>query len=237
MSTNSAGAKPPNRILDLTELNSGYFQEINRSIQALLASHSELYLHPSKQWEYGWALQQAQLRRDDDILDAGCGASIFPLYLASCGYDVTACDVDMPVRADEQVRYVPASITDLPFSSGSFDKVFCISVIEHLPPEDIGEAMQEFRRVLKPGGKLLLTTDFYEDANAEIWYEGPDRWFKVDWNVFDERSLRKYILDAEGFQTDGKIDMTADWAVTRQQMRAFHGYPYTSIGVSLQKIY
>lgn len=53
--------------------------------------------------------------------------------------------------------------------------------------------MREMRRVLKPGGRLLLTTDYYEDADATIWYSGPGRdAFRVDWGFFDEERLRRW---------------------------------------------
>jgi len=226
--------KAPNRVLDLAELNCRFFRNVNEQMQRLLNAHPEFYLHPSKQWEYAWAMQQADPGVEDSLLDAGCGASIFPLYLASRGFHVTACDIDLRGdRSYEGVRYVPASISELPFTDGAFDAIFCISVIEHLPHEDMCTAMHEFRRVLKPGGSVLLTTDFYEDANAEIWYEGPDRWFKVDWNFFDERSLKRFLLKTDGFRVCGDIDMEVDWAVTKPTMRRFHGYPYTSIGIKL----
>jgi hypothetical protein len=89
-------------------------------------------------------------------------------------------------------------------------------------------------RVLRPGGRLLLTTDFYEDAEARIWYSGPDRpAFPVDWGVFDEDRLRRLILAAPGFRLEGELDLAVDWEETRPRMREYHGYPYTSVGVAL----
>ncbi|MEW6442258.1 MAG: hypothetical protein AB1640_15075 [bacterium] len=72
---------------------------------------------------------------------------------------------------------------------------------------------REIRRVLRPGGRLLLTTD-YDDAGAEIWYHGAGPRFRVD----------------------GATDLSADWERLRPLMLEFHGYPYASIGLALAKI-
>ena len=45
------------------------------------------------------------------------------------------------------------------FPDNYFDKVFCISVIEHLPTEMAYKGMKEMARVLKKGGRLIVTVD------------------------------------------------------------------------------
>lgn len=199
------------------------------------------YLHPSKRWEYPWALQQAELDENSVILDAGSGASIFPVYLAKRVRYVSALDVDLPQkRIDrlhrEKVGYARGFLSALPYLAECFDFIFCISVIEHLPDNDRNATLREFHRVLKPGGKLLITTDFYEDASAEIWYSGPGKEFPVDWNFFDESELRRHILQAPGFTLVGNLDLDLNWQEVKPAMRRFHGYPYTSVGIQLKKI-
>ena len=44
----------------------------------------------------------------------------------------------------------------MPFRSDSFDAIFCCYLFELLPPEDVGVALKELRRVLRPNGKLTL---------------------------------------------------------------------------------
>ena len=227
----------PNRTLDLAELERPAYRRVLERMDALLARTPGAYLHPGKRWEYPWALERAQLRPGERVLDAGCGRSVFPLYLADAGLRTTALDLELdpalaaPLRLELDWR--TGDLTALPLPDRAFDAVFCISVIEHLPEARIPGALAELRRVLRPGGRLLLTTDFYDDAAAPIWYEGADRRFRVDWGVFDEPRLRRFILSAPGFRVEGAVDLGVDWATVKPCMREYHGYPYTSVGVKL----
>lgn len=230
----------PNRPLDLTELERPEYRAVVEALERLSAREDVSYLHPSKRWEYPWALERAGLRPGLRVLDAGCGASVFPVYLAGLGLDVAALDLAPPagLAALHGLNYlsVKGNLGCLPFAEGVFDAVFCISVIEHLPPESIAVAMAELRRVLAPGGKLLLTTDYAADAGEEMWHEGPGGSFRVDWNVFDRDALSRHILGAAGFAVLGGVDLEVDWERVRPLMRRFHGYPYTSVGVTLVRV-
>lgn len=58
-----------------------------------------------------------------------------------------------------QVRYLHGDFTRLPFPSGSFDSVVCVSVLEHLPVDARLRGASEMARVLAPGGRLVITYD------------------------------------------------------------------------------
>jgi predicted SAM-dependent methyltransferase len=53
-----------------------------------------------------------------------------------------------------------ASILELPYGSRVMDRVFCLSVLEHLPQEEQLRALTEFRRVMKSQGLMVLTFDY-----------------------------------------------------------------------------
>lgn len=230
---------PPNRLLDLAELERPSFRRVLADMDRMVAADPISYLHPGKRWEYPWALErgEAELAEGARVLDVGAGDSIFPVYLASRGFDVTAVDVafdgSLAAHHGVDVTYVRADMSRMPLPAGSFDVVFCISVIEHLPETAVPRALAEMRRVVRPGGALLLTTDYYEDAEAEIWHRSAEREFQVDWRVFDEERLRRLILDDPAWRLDGELDLRVDWDRVKPTMRRYHGYPYTSVGLKL----
>jgi SAM-dependent methyltransferase len=65
------------------------------------------------------------------------------------------------------------SVTDLPFADGSFDGLVCGEVLEHVLPEDGGDAaaVRQFYRVLKPGGVLVASVPL----NPRLW-DYSDEW-------------------------------------------------------------
>jgi SAM-dependent methyltransferase len=95
------------------------------------------------------------------VLDAGCGRSLFTEIGRSWPFSIVAADVDHDLlrsrkRAHPEVRWVVGDAHPLPFATASMDALFAGELVEHLPDPAAGVA--EFRRVLKPGGTLILTT-------------------------------------------------------------------------------
>jgi SAM-dependent methyltransferase len=229
-----------NRLLDIEELSRPSFRHIIVKMEDLLRRYEGLHLHPSKRWEYPWSLRRARIAAGAQVLDAGCGASIFPVYLSTLRVQVTAIDRFLPKMQHARfyhphLKYIRGKIQDLPFADHAFDAVFCISVIEHLPIQDMMPALKEMARVLKPGGRLLLTTDYTENAGESLRYEGPGENFSVDWNVFDWPQLQNLLDAFTELEMEGKLNLRADWPRIRNQMRRFHGYPYTAVGIAFRK--
>jgi SAM-dependent methyltransferase len=95
------------------------------------------------------------------VLDAGCGRSLFTEIRPRWPFRIVAADVDHELMRSRQaafgdVRFLVGDAQPLPFRDGAFDAVFAGELIEHLPDPRPGVA--EFRRVLRPGGTLILTT-------------------------------------------------------------------------------
>ena len=97
------------------------------------------------------------------ILDAGCGSGRNMVELARRG-SVTGVEVsDTSVclaRARDAGEVISGSVLQMPFESASFDLAVCLDVIEHLA-DDIA-ALRELRRVVVPGGALLVTVPAYQ---------------------------------------------------------------------------
>ncbi|MEU3987700.1 methyltransferase domain-containing protein [Streptomyces platensis] len=96
------------------------------------------------------------------ILDAGCGSGPLSAALRDRGADVTGIDASAGMLAlarrrlgdDAALRVVDLS-DPLPFADGAFDDVVASLVLHYL--EDWGPTLAEMRRVLKPGGRLILS--------------------------------------------------------------------------------
>ncbi len=89
------------------------------------------------------------------ILDAGCGNGRYALKLKGMGYsNISAVDLFDSIPVDG-IDYHKASIENLPFEDLHFAFVYANSVIYY--PRDTKLVINELKRVLKPGGVLLIT--------------------------------------------------------------------------------
>lgn len=75
------------------------------------------------------------------------------------------------VRLDISAEVNPDVVWDLdefpyPFANSEFDEIECLDVIEHLA--DIPKTLEEFNRIIKPGGILKITTPHFSCANSYI---------------------------------------------------------------------
>lgn len=73
------------------------------------------------------------------------------------------------------IRFVADRADALSFPDGHFDCVFCLSVIEHIPKEAWAPCIREMERVLRPGGRLVITEDMTpEEANEQVYRRLPE---------------------------------------------------------------
>lgn len=135
----------------------------------------------SRQWEYPFIYQRlskmAATGAALKLLDAGSGVTFFPFYLAARlpKTDVQCIDCDWklaPVfqKIDSErashVRFTTGDLHELNSPGGAMDAVYCVSVLEHT--DDHRRILDEFHRVLKPGGRLLVTFDIALDGHSDI---------------------------------------------------------------------
>jgi SAM-dependent methyltransferase len=78
-------------------------------------------------------------------------------YARITAVDISAAAVRLYARHNPAaLRIEQADIFRLPFADGSFDGVYNLGVMEHFTRAEITRVLTEFRRVLRPGGKVLL---------------------------------------------------------------------------------
>jgi ubiquinone/menaquinone biosynthesis C-methylase UbiE len=124
------------------------------------------------------AAWSAQLRRwagpdPLDVLDVGCGTGFLALQLAAAGHRASGVDVaeemlaiarDKAAQAGAIVRFETGDAERLPFDAASFDLLVERHVIWTLP--EPGVALDDWRRVLRPGGRVLLIEGDWREGSA-----------------------------------------------------------------------
>lgn len=97
-----------------------------------------------------------------NILDVGCGDGYiianFPKFKEVIGIDISGQAVRIAKSKNPKIVFTVASCTNIPFSDNSFDTVVASEIIEHVNYEDGKMLLKEARRILKPQGKLIIST-------------------------------------------------------------------------------
>lgn len=103
-------------------------------------------------------------RNNLQILDAGCGTGLLAKKLERYGH-VIGVDISheaLKFSKRRGVRVIQSSITKLPFKPNTFDLIISVDVLYHQKVESDQNAIGEFKRVLKPGGILILKVPAYD---------------------------------------------------------------------------
>ena len=135
-----------------------------------------------------WVISRLAAEDGDLVLDAGCGPGIYHPFLQRRGARVVALDyslgmvravLDSPSKRDMRVQACRARIESLPLAGGSCDRAMANHMLYHVP--DIKTALLELRRVLKPGGRVVMATgsrdycriwqDLHDAAARKLGYQ------------------------------------------------------------------
>ncbi len=135
----------------------------------------------------------ARLARRKRVLDVGCGAGYGTNELALTAREATGIDVSSDAieyarehYVRDNLRYELGSATELPFPDASFDLVVAFEVIEHL--EEWSKLLTEARRVLAPGGQLVVSTPnklYYAESREQ---SGPNPFHTHEFEIEEFRA-------------------------------------------------
>ncbi len=146
----------------------------------------------------------ARLCRFKKVIDLGCGSGYGSAELARKAEQVMGVDVSEEAVREARERYAlpnlqfeVASVDRLPFADGSFQLGVCFEVIEHL--ENYRDLLAEARRVLAPGGQLVISTpnlEFYAESRKK---DGPNPFHVHEFRYHEFREVLSEFFDHQTF--------------------------------------
>ena len=146
------------------------------------------------------------------ICDMGCGPGQIANYLHSIG--ANACGIDL---SEQMVIQAQKLNPEIPFQQGdmlnlnevadnTFAGIAAFYCIIHIPYDRVVDALKELRRVLKPGGHLLLTFHIGDELrHLDSWFEQA---VNVDFRFFEVDHMKDYLQTA-GFTLAEVIEREA----------------------------
>lgn len=145
-----------------------------------------LYLTLDAERRRALVREALQTSPGDRVIDLGCGPGFYCLELAAevgpeggvVGIDSSPPMLGLAARrcqAHQNVSFRPADLRSLPVEEASFDRALCVQVLEYV--EDATAALAEMRRVLRPGGRVVIwDTDW---STVSMHSSDPDRMNRV----------------------------------------------------------
>jgi ubiquinone/menaquinone biosynthesis C-methylase UbiE len=140
------------------------------------------------------------LPKNPKVLDAGCGAGVpVAKFLTERGCRVIGVDlsqkmIELARKNVPGAEFIKREMTELEFEENSFDGLTAFYSVIHVPREKHAELLQNFHRILKPGGVMLIS------MGAGEW-EGIEEFHGVEmfWSHYGpERSLE--LIKQAGFE-------------------------------------
>lgn len=167
-------------------------------------------------------VHQAVGRGDDagtlNILDVGCGGGCEALakFGTVTGVDVSVASVNNAKKVYHSA--LPLDVTaGLPFRDGEFDFCFSSEVLGHIAEEDKNIFLHEIKRVLKPGGYIVISSETKGDNWLTRWllaHNLYDTYWIEPWGHIGLITPRETINLIEKYFSIEEIDKTSTWLLS-----------------------
>lgn len=197
--------------------------------------------HLPRSVEYPWVLKQIGDVRGKTILDIGAGVSPLPLYLAERGAKVVTLDSSTNIRELSQDRkswnewgfldyaQLDQSITSLnkdalsvKFDDATFDCIYSVSAIEHMPASTRKRLWRHFGEWLKAQGSLVLTVDLHPNSQSL-------------WNYTEGKPIESKMEHGDTYELLQEITQEKFQLVATEYLRRHHDSPVDVLLLSLTK--
>lgn len=177
----------------------GYHQAETVAYRAIRAQCGWLDVAQYRQWEWPHALLASDVSAEHEVLSIGAHGCGVTAELSWHVQHMTAVDPhsQLPAWAQEELR--PGSTVghldarDLPYEDESFDRVVCVSTLEHVRPPEDGDihVAREIGRVLRPGGRAVITLEV-----AQEW----THWQLPVGRLYDLERIMSRVVEPSGLQ-------------------------------------
>lgn len=133
------------------------------------------------------------------ICDMGCGPGQIARYLHRQGVDTLGVDlsprmVEEAQRLNPEIHFHQGDMLSLPDAGNSWGGIAAFYCIIHIPRQQIVAALRELRRVLKPGGMLLVTFHIGDEIkHLDEWWEKP---VNLDFAFFQSAEMENWLKEA-----------------------------------------
>jgi SAM-dependent methyltransferase len=180
-------------------------------------------LDPSRYLELPWAERELGARPGARVLDLA-SPKLLAVRLARLGVEVTSVDA-FPrevetwralARGERRVSFAVADGRALPFPEASFDHAYSLSVLEHVEGDGGGAALAELARVVRPGGRVVVTLPYAREArdewrDAPLYGEGEGPAFFQRW--YDEPRLEGLLAAAPALRLERRsvVRLAPNW--------------------------
>lgn len=164
----------------------------------------------------------APLPADARVLDAGCGSGVPAMAslaerVGVTGLDFSAAQLALASERIPGASLVQGDMTDLPFADATFDALYSLYAVVHVPREQHRACFAEFRRVVSEGAPVLVT------VGTDGWTGSNDDWMglgaEMHWDVPGlERTAD--LVEAVGFELEGH-EVVADGVSEEDGEKAF----------------
>jgi len=143
-----------------------------------------------------------RLPPDATVLDAGCGAGVPVTQFLSerfrvIGIDLSEEQLNLARQSVPRATFLHQDMSDLDLAPQSFDAVTCFYALIHVPRDQHARVLENFNRVLKPNGYLLLITGNNDNPDDVDDFFGA----KMYWSHYDRATSLQMISDA-GFEIE-----------------------------------